>query len=173
MLQRTLMNRRHILSDLLDSAQSHRRRNANGIPPPAYDDIIPEENAVADFDDKKELLAALIAKHRLSTQRTSSPLTTRLPHSALSNVPVRLCGLKLTQKSKQICETCLPPNLRPLILIEKRRTKRSPFDESDGTAGDPTTSSIPTSTNMTRLTELCCRGRCTEENIRQLCCSSK
>ena len=90
LLQRTLLNRRHVLSDLLDS--SHRRRNANELPP-AYEDTIPDDGDMTDMDDKKELLAALIAKHRLNTQRTNSPLTTRLPHSTLSTVPIRLCGL--------------------------------------------------------------------------------
>uniref|UniRef100_A0A183CE98 IlGF domain-containing protein n=1 Tax=Globodera pallida TaxID=36090 RepID=A0A183CE98_GLOPA len=77
-------------------------------------------------------------------------------------VAKRLCGLKLTNRTKQLCGDCVPANMRQVILLDKKRGGSSSSSSSNTHAF-----------SKERLTEMCCVQRCTDEQIRSFCCRGR
>uniref|UniRef100_A0A915P465 Insulin-like domain-containing protein n=2 Tax=Meloidogyne TaxID=189290 RepID=A0A915P465_9BILA len=69
-----------------------------------------------------------------------------------STVPRRLCGIKLTNRTRELCGECGPANMQRVELMDKKADKSVASRE--------------------RLTQMCCEKRCTDEDIRSYCCRS-
>uniref|UniRef100_A0A914N6P2 Insulin-like domain-containing protein n=1 Tax=Meloidogyne incognita TaxID=6306 RepID=A0A914N6P2_MELIC len=75
-----------------------------------------------------------------------------LTAAELSTVPRRLCGIKLTNRTRELCGECGPANMQRVELMDKKADKSVASRE--------------------RLTQMCCEKRCTDEDIRSYCCRS-
>ncbi|KAF7636557.1 hypothetical protein Mgra_00003946, partial [Meloidogyne graminicola] len=69
-----------------------------------------------------------------------------------STEPRRLCGIKLTNRTRELCGDCGPANMQRVELMDKKADK--------------------TVASRERLTQMCCEKRCTDADIRSYCCRS-
>jgi len=125
------------------------RRNAAYFPPSLVD-----PNA-DDFGDETRASPA---------DRVSSASNSLIPLVSKGYQATRLCGLRLTQKSREICKNCSPLNWTKVSLIEKR---------GDALNEDSRTTNRPIAPEKQLLTSACCLRKCTFEEIRSLCCKQK
>ncbi|KAL3105690.1 hypothetical protein niasHT_021573 [Heterodera trifolii] len=78
----------------------------------------------------------------------------------------RLCGLKLTNRTKQLCGDCVPANMRQVILLDKKHGQ-------SGSSRSSTNGAANLAFSKERLTEMCCVQRCTDDQIRSFCCRGR
>ncbi|KAI1711892.1 hypothetical protein DdX_09852 [Ditylenchus destructor] len=147
--KRYLVSRSALRQKLLDRNKAEAEKASS-----AEDPFMLVDSSFSSPFDSRPSLNSLAASNKAVAAATRA-LISQYHANLKKDDPVRLCGLKLTTRTREICQHCPPQHLRPLFLIDKRGSV------THRTAG---------TRNVEKLTELCCVRKCTDETIRRLCC---